>query len=71
MTKWACPECDGGFPDPIEWQNKYVCPWCYEEIGRHHNSNASVEELVGPVELVSARIDDGEQSESPLRRLLT
>lgn len=70
MTKWDCPECGGGFPDPIKWHGEYVCPWCYETIGKHHNSNAPVEELVGPVTLSASKIED-EDAESPFRRLFT
>lgn len=49
MRDWACPNCDGGFPEPIKWQGGYVCPWCYEELAKHHNGSGEViEDILEP-----------------------
>lgn len=71
MNAWTCPNCDGGFPQPIKWQGKYVCPWCYEELAEHHDSaDHVIEEAMKPTVVSHVKKDDDDEHKSPIRRLL-
>lgn len=36
MPDWECPECNGGFPSPVDTGYASHCPWCGEQL--HSNA---------------------------------
>lgn len=63
MSAYTCPECGGSFPIPIQWEGGLCCPWCYNELLRHHSNpkhslDQAHEELMPSVVRAVKRNDD-------------
>lgn len=73
MSAYTCPECGGSFPIPVKWQGNLCCPWCYNELLRHHNypehSLERAHEELMPAVVRTVRKSDGDRPPSLLDKL--
>jgi len=38
MSKYECPNCDGGFPEPLDKE----CPWCGQDMNKSYTDGPEI-----------------------------
>lgn len=62
MSGWACPNCHGGFPEPVgNSDERGSCPWCGESI-----DGAYEPELPMSISRIES---DGDDPQTPLQKV--
>lgn len=47
MSDWICPDCDGGYPEPVEGHKYYKCPYCGYDLAKWSNiSKKRIEDII-------------------------
>jgi hypothetical protein len=62
MSKYECPNCDGGFPEPLDKQ----CPWCGQDMNKSYTDGPKTGAFDPAAssleaELVGSTISEGEE----------